>query len=114
MLRTIVLATSLGATILYGLGQTNPIDTLTRNAAHWDGRHVRVVGMISDLEERTTLDGRNYDVFRLCNDSCVRVFMDGRPKIADGRRLTVEGTFSAAKRLGDITFENDIEADTPL
>ena len=114
MLRTVVLAASLGATVIYGLGKTNPIDALIHNAARWDGRHVRVVGMVSDLEERTALDGRNYDVFRLCHDACVRVFMDGHPKIVNGRRLTVEGTFSAAKHLGDVTFDNDIEADASL
>jgi hypothetical protein len=111
MLRAIIVAASISTVATYGLSRANTIDSVLGNALYWDGRHVKVTGNISNLEERTTLSGRNYDVFSLCDRVCVRVFVDGRPKLADGQKFTVEGTFSAAKRIDNIELPNDIQAD---
>jgi hypothetical protein len=111
MLRAIIVAASIGVAT-YGLSQTNSVDALVAHPEHWNGRHVKIAGTISGIEERTAIDGRAYDVFMLCNRSCVRVFTDARPKLSNGRRLTVEGTFSSAERLGEIQLQNDVQADS--
>ena len=63
------------------------------------------------LEERTAMDGRQYDAFDLCNDACIHVFSGGHPALREGQRVTVQGTFSSAKRVGEFDFQSDIETD---
>jgi hypothetical protein len=111
MLRVVLVAASIGVTALFGFTQTDRIDVLLAHPLQWDARHVRVTGTVTRLQERTALDGHDYDAFDLCNAACVRVFSGGRPRIAEGQTLTVQGTFSSAKRIGDFEFENDIETD---
>jgi hypothetical protein len=111
MLRAVLVAASIGATALYGLLQPDDIGTLLAHPTHWDGRHVKVVGTIAKLEERTALDGRDYDAFDLCDSACIHVFAGGHPTIREGQSLTVQGTFSAAQRFDTFAFQNDIEAD---
>jgi hypothetical protein len=101
MLRALLVAASIGATALYGLMQPERIATVLAHAAQWDGKHVRVAGTLANLEERTAMDGREYDAFDLCNAACVH----------EGQTLTVQGTFSSAKHIGDFDFQNDIETD---
>jgi len=111
MLRAILVAAIIGAAT-YGLSQADAINDIVSDPGRWDGRHVKIAGTISAVEERTAINGRAYDVFSLCDGSCMRVFMDGRPKLTDGQMLTVEGTFSAAKRIGEIQLQNDVQADS--
>jgi hypothetical protein len=111
MLRAIIIAASIGAAT-YGLSRADSISGVVGNPAKWDGRHVKISGTISAVDERTAINGRTYVVFALCDGSCVRVFMDGRPDLTDGQALTVEGAFSAAKRIGEIQFQNDVQADS--
>jgi hypothetical protein len=47
----------------------------------------------------------------LCDGGCIHVFTFGRPKIAEGQKLQVVGTFSAVKHVGTYTFRDEIEAD---
>jgi hypothetical protein len=111
MLRAVLVAASIGATALYGLLQPDSIGAILAHAAQWDGKHVRVAGTIANLEERTAMDGREYDAFDLCNAACIHVFAGGRPSLREGEALTVQGTFSSAKHIGDFDFQNDIETD---
>lgn len=111
MLRVVLVAASIGATAMYGLMQPASIGAILAHAAQWDGRHVRVAGTLMRLEERTAMDGREYDAFDLCDATCVHVFTGGRPALREGQTLTVQGTFSAAKRIGEFDFQNDIETD---
>jgi hypothetical protein len=111
MLRAIIIAALIGGAT-YGFSQGSAINGIVSNPGPWDGRHVKVAGTISAVEERTAINGRAYDVFSLCDGSCIRVFMNGRPNLTAGQRLTVEGTFSAAKRTGEIQLQNDVQADS--
>jgi hypothetical protein len=111
MLRAIIIAASIGAAT-YGLSRADSISGVVGNPAQWDGRHVKIAGKISAVDERTAINGRAYVVFSLCDGSCVRVFMDGRPNLTSGQALTVEGTFTAAKRIGEVQLENDVQADS--
>ncbi|HTV72781.1 MAG TPA: hypothetical protein VME66_03630 [Candidatus Acidoferrales bacterium] len=111
MLRVVLVAASIGATALVGFTQTDRIDTILAHPLQWDGKHVHVTGAVMRLEERTALDGRDYDVFDLCNAGCIRVFTGGRPALSEGQKLSVQGTFSSAKRVGDFDVDNDIETD---
>jgi hypothetical protein len=111
MLRAVLVAASIGATALYGLMQPDSIGTILAHASQWDGRHVHVDGRVMRLEERTAMDGREYDAFDLCNVACIHVFTGGHPALREGEPLTVQGTFSAAKRLDDFDFQSNIETD---
>jgi hypothetical protein len=41
----------------------------------------------------------------------VNVFTWGHPNVAEGKQLTVNGTFEEVKHVGRYTFRNEIEAD---
>jgi hypothetical protein len=41
----------------------------------------------------------------------VNVFTWGHPQVAEGQKLTVNGTFDAVKHVGHYTFRNEIDAD---
>jgi hypothetical protein len=111
MLRAVLVAASIGATALYGLMQPNSIGAVLAHASQWDGKHVHVDGTVMRLEERTAMDGRDYDAFDLCNDTCIHVFTGGHPTLREGQRISVQGTFSAAKRVDDFDFQSNIETD---
>lgn len=87
------------------------ISAILKNPSAYDGRVVEVRGTVSQLRERTSHRGNDYDTFKLCSASCVSVFTFGRPAISDGKTVTVHGTFSAVKHTGGYTFYNEIEAD---
>ena len=84
---------------------------LAASPATYDGRHIEVIGTVSALEVKTSHRGNAYDVFSVCDGSCVRVFSWWHPAIAEGQRLTVHGMFRTVTRVGRYTFHNEIEAD---
>jgi len=87
------------------------VDAILANPSAYDNQHVTVVGTVRDLQEKTSRKGNDYDVFSVCADRCIHVFTFGRPKIAEGQKLTVDGKFSAVKHVGSYIFYNEIEAD---
>jgi hypothetical protein len=87
------------------------IVAILKNPSAYDGRSVAVRGTVSQLRERISHRGNDYDTFKLCSSTCISVFMFGRPAVADGKTATVHGTFSAVKHTGGYTFYNEIEAD---
>jgi CMP-2-keto-3-deoxyoctulosonic acid synthetase len=87
------------------------VDAILASPSTYDGQHVTVAGTVRDVEEKTSHKGNDYDVFQLCGDRCLHVFTFGRPPIAEGQKITVNGTFSAVKHVGSYTFRNEIEAD---
>jgi hypothetical protein len=74
-------------------------------------RNVTVNGTVRSLREKTSAKGNTYDIFSICSGGCLRVFAWGHPAIIDGKTITVHGTFSAIKHVGQYTFRNEIEAD---
>jgi hypothetical protein len=77
----------------------------------YDGQHITVSGFVQRLQERISHKGNAYDVFDLCAGRCMRVFAAGRPQIAGGERVTVNGTFSAVKHVGTHTIYSELKVD---
>jgi hypothetical protein len=72
---------------------------------------VAVHGTAQFVRPKTSRKGNDYETFSLCEQVCVNVFTWGHPLVADGKRLTVSGTFAAVKHVGRYTFHNEIDAD---
>jgi hypothetical protein len=84
---------------------------LLANPSKFDGQHVTVAGTAQYVRPKTSRRGNEYETFSLCEQTCVNVFTWGHPNIAQGKQLTVHGTFEAVKRVGRYTFRNEIDAD---
>jgi len=92
---------------------TVSIADLLNHASAYDGSHVVVAGSVASVRPKTSRAGNQYETFDLCdtNGNCVRVFTWGQPALREGDKITVKGTFSAAKHVGGYAFRNEIEAD---
>jgi CMP-2-keto-3-deoxyoctulosonic acid synthetase len=106
-----LLSVALFAALSAGSFAATTIDAILASPSTCDGQHAAVAGTVRHVEEKTSRKGNDYDVFSICADSCIRVFTFGRPKITEGQKLTVTGTFSAVKHVGSYTFRNEIAAD---
>ena len=89
---------------------TGPSQILA-NPTKFDGKHVTVSGTAQYVRQKTSRRGNEYETFSLCDQTCVNVFTWGHPNVAEGKQLTVNGTFEEVKHVGRYTFRNEIEAD---
>lgn len=76
---------------------------------------VAVTGKVADFEARTSRRGNKYTVFKLSeNKQTVNVWLRGHlePKAApkDGDRATVTGIYRKEKKVGQMTFSNEVDA----
>ena len=77
----------------------------------WHGRAVVVNGNVSRLNARTSQRGNPYYTFVLSDGlASVNVFSYGVPQIRDSNPAQVEGTFLKIKRVGNYTFQNQVDA----
>jgi len=91
---------------------TTTTAAILANPSLYDGKHVIVTGSVSTLRTKISGKGNAYETFSICDSGCIRVFTFGTPStVQDGSRITVEGTFSAVKTVGQYRFKNEIEAD---
>jgi hypothetical protein len=72
---------------------------------------VTVSGTAQFIRPRTSRRGNNYETFSLCEQACVNVFTWGHLQVAEGQKITVNGTFEAVKHVGRYTFHNEIDVD---
>ena|SRR5437899_13108840 len=93
------------------LGGETTVSQLLSNPSDFDGQHVTVPGTAQFVRPRTSRRGNDYETFSLCEQACVNVFTWGHPQVAEGKRLTVNGTFEAVKHVGRYTFRNEIDTD---
>lgn len=86
-------------------------DILARPEA-FDRREVVLVGKTSALDPRTSQRGNDYFSFRLADETgaSLKVFSWGKPAIAPGDRVEVQGRFQKERRVGRYTFTNEVEA----
>jgi hypothetical protein len=100
------------------LAQSTPYAEIVLSVSHlaahpseYDRQHVGVTGKVENIQLKTSQRGNAYEVFKVCDKVCVRVFTWGHPKLSEGQSKTVHGTFAAVKHVGADTFYNEIEAD---
>ncbi len=78
----------------------------------FDRREVVLIGKASALDPRTSRRGNDYFTFRLADETgaFLRVFSWGKPAMAPGDRVEVQGRFQKERRVGRYTFTNEVEA----
>ena len=87
------------------------IADILANPANFDNKHLTVTGTIAKLAEKTSKRGNDYTTFDLCDTDCIHVYSYGHPKLAEGQKLTVNGTFFADKHVGSYDYKNELDAD---
>jgi hypothetical protein len=103
--------------VFLGAGATaladDAISAVIANPGAYDGKGVTVTGTVSRLRAAST-QRSPYAVFSLCDAdaTCVRVFMNSHPNIADGKTATASGMFRTAGTFLGRPYVNGIEADT--
>lgn len=87
------------------------IAALEARRPYFSRKSVRITGEARKLSQwRSSLSGRSYEVFVLCQDDCVRVYMEAHSPIFDGERVTVAGIYYREHREGRETYYNEIVA----
>lgn len=78
----------------------------------FDRREVVLIGKASALDPRTSQRGNDYFTFRLEDETgaSLKVFSWGKPAIAPGDRVEVQGRFQKERRVGRHIFTNEVEA----
>lgn len=81
------------------------------NPSAYNGRYVSVFGVVRAVQPNTSRTGNDYEIFSLCDSSCLKVLAWGHPgSVQEGRQLSAGGIFWAVKRLGRYRFLNEIDA----
>jgi len=76
-------------------------------------KNVSVKGYISDYQERVSKRGNRYTVFQLYNDyGSMTVHYQGHMGLSSGLRVCLKGEFLKEKRVRNLRFYNQIEADS--
>lgn len=91
------------------------VDDLIKNPAKFDGKVVKVEGVVDKYEERTSKKGNPYTVFKLKGKvNFVSIYMQSHPakgkSPVDGAKVVVTGFFVKEKKLGNSTYKNEIDA----
>jgi len=73
---------------------------------------VVLIGKASAVDPRTSQRGNDYFTFRLADETgaSLKVFSWGKPAMAPGDRVEVQGRFQKERRGGRYTFTNEVEA----
>jgi hypothetical protein len=88
------------------------IEKILTNKDSFDGKEVSVSGIVAKIKFRTSKGGNEYTTFSLIESSgeSIRVFTWGHPKIKEGQKVKVTGTYRKVKKIRRYTFYNEIEA----
>jgi hypothetical protein len=108
----ILIAVFIAASVACAAAATISPGYLLAHGSTYDGRSVTVAGSISAFRPHVSHKGNAYVTFEVCaTSSCVHVFEWGSPELTEGQSLTVHGTFSVQKHVGQYTFYNEIEVE---
>ena len=88
-----------------------------KNPAEYDHKSISVKGTVEDFRARTSQAGHDYTTFDLVDGKQkLPVFLANKlenpPK--DGDKVTVTGKFDKEKKVGSLTFKNEIDASAKL
>jgi hypothetical protein len=88
------------------------VQKILANRDSYDGQEVSVSGTVSRLKLKTSKVGKDYTTFSLMSESggSLTIFVWGQPKLKQGQKVKVTGTYRKVKRVGRYTFYNEIEA----
>ncbi len=86
------------------------IDAIIANPSAFDGKSVQVHGTVADVKQKTSRKGNDYTLFDVCETKCVHIYARGKVGVNDGATVTISGTFTAVKHMGNFDITNQIEA----
>jgi hypothetical protein len=88
------------------------VQKILANRDSYDGQEVSVSGTVSRLKLKTSKVGNDYTTFSLMSEpgGSLTIFVWGQPKLKQGQKVKVTGTYRKVKRVGRYTFYNEIEA----
>ena len=82
------------------------------SANQYNGQKVRVAGVVTLLQLKTTTDGKPYETFKLCDASaCLQVYAMGADTRTEGEQVTLKGHFWMLVQRGYQTFHNELDID---
>lgn len=88
-------------------------DKLIDKAKDFDGKTVTVSGKVADYIEKTSKKGNPYITFKLKGvKQSASVYLRGRLQkaVKNGDAVLVTGMFRREKKVGEMTFRNEIDA----
>lgn len=91
------------------------VDALMSSAAKYDNKLVTVTGKVAEYQAKTSKAGNTYTVFKLKGGKqTVNVYLREKlsPPLKDGQKVQLTGTFRQEKKVGAMTFKNEIDATT--
>jgi hypothetical protein len=91
--------------------QSTTPSVILANPSRYDGQHLTVTGKVTRIQAKVSQRGNDYDIFDLCDSSCIRVFVFGDPSIYEGEHLAVHAVYSRVTHVSGYTFYNEIRAD---
>lgn len=86
-----------------------PIADVVAREAYYDGKTITVTGRVVRLDQWTSKSTGQSEVFSICQEQCVRVYMRAHSPIHNGELVTVSGEYYRAYRVGRRTYYNEIE-----
>lgn len=87
------------------------IAQVVQHRPYYSGKSVTVTGDVARLDRWTSSRLKmKEEVFQICEDGCIRVYMPAHSPIHNGERVTVRGTYYDALHAGRKTYHNEIEA----
>lgn len=94
-------------------GEQLTVEALLKNAKTYDGKEVRVVGKVAEYKEKVSKAGNKYVTFKLRGaKETASVYLRNRLQkpCKDGDTVIVTGKFTLEKKVGTVTYKNEIDA----
>jgi hypothetical protein len=111
LLVAVLMVTAVAFVPAIGRSMTTNAGQIVQNPSAFNGEHVDVRGVATQVEQRTLGLNDHYETFLVCGSACIPVVAFGWPDVAEGLPIVVHGTFQSAKQIDGYTFYNAIEAD---
>jgi hypothetical protein len=88
------------------------IEKILSSKETYHGKEVSVSGKVSGFRQKTSKIGNPYTTFSLVGDSgaILNIYFQGHTQVDEGKSAKVTGIYRKEKRVGEYTFENEIEA----
>jgi cytochrome c-type biogenesis protein CcmE len=88
------------------------VQQILSNPSEFDGQEISIQGIATKVSPRTSKRGNEYTTFTLTDESGegVNVFTGGHPRVSEGQKVTVMGTYEKVKRVGKHVFYDEIGA----
>lgn len=108
------LALALAALLVSVSAQAAPLtpSQVLYSANQYNGQPVKVEGIVTKLQTKTTTTGVTYETFQLCDSgACLSVNAKYNKDYAEGATVKVNGYFWMTKIVGYKTYHNELDSE---